>query len=254
MTLKGVNSTVSAALLVAIVVCGVRCDGSPDLSAAAGTAAVEAFVVEASAAEMTQAAPVAVDTQPDSATIRKRNLARFGLDQLDKGAWEEAAATLATAVESCPELRPFLRLRRASALERLDRIGEAIAEVEAAVGETTDPISRDEARITRVRLLSKTDRKADLESAFERIMTVEPGIFNDKALVDVGDSLSRAGRGDLATRLRFHLLSDYPRGRYTEKLYDQLTALEWSRSPFGSMRFDQLVELAEKLSRVNRNA
>lgn len=190
-------------------------------------------------------APSPVVVPPEPLPLSPRERARLGLEQFKNQQWTESIATLQEAAAQIPSVAPFLRLRIAAAEEARGnaRAAAAIAAEIVALGQTSA------ATVARLRLpafyAAIGDRPAT-DGAFTQAMQIPIDELTESDFAALAKDLAKAGRTDLATRLRMRLLSDYTSGRFTEETYGRLG------SALDALTLEESMALASKLSRANR--
>lgn len=191
-----------------------------------------------------QVAPPAVvqETLPTD----RRDLTLLGLKHFDEKQWDAAIRVLALAADAYPEVAPFLRLRIVMAEEQRGNAANA-ANLAAQIIATAPTSSA--AAIARLRLpalYAESGDTASTDAAFQQLASIAIDELTEKPFLDTADRLAKAQRTDLATTIRMRLLNDYTQGRYTERVYGQLT------DEIAKLSVDDKIALANKLSRADR--
>ncbi|MBW3564104.1 MAG: transglycosylase SLT domain-containing protein [Acidobacteria bacterium] len=184
--------------------------------------------------------------------LSKRARARLGLLYEEQERWEDAASMLSRSAEEYERLRPFLLLHLADVLGRLDRNDEAIAALERVASEYKGIAAARSARLRLPAFYARAGMNDKALEASEQLMTIRLDEFTEAEVIRSADALARAGLYQRAQQIRERILVDHTRGRYTEKLYDQLVEQPGDASPLNRLDFDQSVALAERLQRANR--
>ena len=190
--------------------------------------------------------------QSSDATERKRALATLALHYEKEGRDEESVEAYRNAITVYTEVAPFLSLRLARLLEKSGRSGEAISTLGAVIEQHPASAAAETAKLRIPALHARSGDRAMTDAAFESIASLSLNTLNEEEAVALADALAAAGREDLATRLRMHIVSTFPQSRFTEKLYGQLTSLPDDRSPIARLSFSESVALADRIGRVNR--
>lgn len=175
----------------------------------------------------------------------RHTLAREALQLHAEKKWAEAIPALTEAARQNPEVAPFLRLRLVDAHLGLNdpQSAAAVASEIIAISDTSP------ATVARLRLppiYAQLGDRAATDAAHQQAMVVSIDELTEADFVAMATALAKAGRIDLATTTRLHLLNDYTSGRYTEQTYDFL------KSEIAHWSVDQKLALATKLSRANR--
>jgi soluble lytic murein transglycosylase len=177
------------------------------------------------------------------AKVARRALAMLGLYQLDQKRWDEAVATLAQAADAYAEVAPFLRLRIVDAEVQRGDVQSAIKVAQQIIATAGDTSAATIARLRLPALYAQAGDAASTDAAYRQISTVAIDELSEGELVKLATALAKAGRNDLATVIRMRLVNEYPGGRYTEQLFDQL--------PLDTLSFDETTALASKLARAD---
>jgi tetratricopeptide (TPR) repeat protein len=185
--------------------------------------------------------------------VRKRALARLGLLYEEEERHEEAAAMLGRAIEEYEELRPFLQLRMMNLLATLERWDDAIGIAQDIIREAPETSAATTARIRLPALLARAGETDAARGAVSAVLQIPIDELTEGDHVATADTLAREGMVAEASRIRDRLLRTYTRGRYTEKLYEQLDALPPADSPLRKLSWQDSLELAENLRQANRH-
>ncbi|HUO84095.1 MAG TPA: transglycosylase SLT domain-containing protein [Thermoanaerobaculia bacterium] len=186
-------------------------------------------------------------------TIRKRAMATLALFYREKGRLEEAASWLERAAGVYPELRPFLLMERVEVLTAMGEPAGALDLAEIILREAPRSAAGEIITLRLPAIHARAGNDDAARFAFPPLLEVAIDELNEPELVETARILAGEGFAQEAARLRFRLLSDYTRGRYTEQNYDFLTRLPDEGSPLARLSFEQTVDLAERLGRVNRH-
>jgi soluble lytic murein transglycosylase-like protein len=152
--------------------------------------------------------------------VRRRALALLALQENTVERFEQAS-------DAYPEVAPWLRLKAVDLLRDSGRVPEAIAEANRIV---QDAPATSAATLARLRLLAMG----------EPVPNIPIDELTEKEFVDAAAALDKAGHADLAGQIRMRLLTEYPRGRYTEQTY--------AAAPIAALSDDAKLALARKLA------
>lgn len=190
--------------------------------------------------------PAVVSPEPevDPATHR-RTLAREALKLYDEKRYDEAVPALTEAALAYAEVAPFLRLRIVEAEVARGNLQNAAA-VASEIIALGDSSAATVARLRLPAIYAQLSDTASTDAAFEQSMLIGIDELTEADFVAMANALAKAGRTDLASRARLHLLGDYTQGRYTEQTYGQL------KSEIDALSNEEKLALAAKLSRANR--
>ena len=184
------------------------------------------------------------EVQPPQPADRKE-AARQALALYDAKSYDEAVPALTAVAKEYPEVAPFLRLRIMEA-------EAARGNVQAAVNLATELVALSNttaATVARLRLpplYAKLGDAAATDAAWQQAMQVAIDELTEADFVSMAKALFDAGRPDLATKTRMHLLTEYTNGRYTEQTYD------FVKGELDALPVAEKIALAGKLSRANR--
>lgn len=191
-------------------------------------------------------------SRSEDPTTRKRSLALLGSFLLEHERFGDAERTLTSAVNEYPELRSLLQLRLAEAQAGGKRFSEAAETVSALLsGDSISSFSQT-ARLRYPAYLAQAGKRDETASALAAVSSVSIDELSEKEFMSTAQGLESAGRLDLATSLRFQLLTRYPQSRFAEEIYRELAALPDETSPLNSLDFANALDLADRLGRVNR--
>lgn len=185
----------------------------------------------------------------DSVTAR-RATALLALFQMEQKRYDDASASLARAATLDPDVAPFLLLRLATVEEQrgnFPRATEILTQIAAAYPSSSASIT------ARLRLPADHARANDIaatDASFKQVGSIAIDELSEEDFVALGDRLAAAGRPELADAIRLRLLTTYAEGRFTEKIYSQLT--ESAAAPIDAMTADASIDLASRLARANR--
>jgi soluble lytic murein transglycosylase-like protein/tetratricopeptide (TPR) repeat protein len=185
------------------------------------------------------AAPVAVQE-----TLSPRDLAQRALELFDRKP-EESIPLLTEAANAYPEVAPFLRLRIAEVEAARENVPEAIAILSeiVAIGNTT---ATTVARLRLPALYARINDRASTEAALHLAMQVPIDELSEGDFVNMAAALAKAGRNDLATSTRMHLLTNYPQSRFTEQTFGHV------QDELAKLPAAERIALAAKLARYSR--
>lgn len=186
--------------------------------------------------------PVTPKKEPvvDRVTQTKNALALYDAKQ-----WNEAAVALDEAAVAYPEIAPFLDLRLMEVEVARGNFGEAAA-IATEIVALTDTSAATVARLRLPAIYAQLGDTTQTDAAWQQTANLAIDELSEADFVAMATALAKAGRGDLATKTRMRLLTDYTSGRYTEQTYDYL------KSELDALPVAQKIELAGKLSRANR--
>jgi soluble lytic murein transglycosylase len=182
--------------------------------------------------------------------VARKALAVLGLFELEQKRTDLAFATLSKAAEGNPLTAPFLRLRMVEIEEGRGNVANAAAIAAQIVATAPDSSAATAARLRLPALYAASGDAAAADASFQQAAAVPLDELTEELFADLAGKLDKAGRADLATKIRMHLLSDYAQGRFTEQTYGKLRAL--ADSPLDQLSLDDSVALAQRLSRVDR--
>jgi soluble lytic murein transglycosylase len=166
-------------------------------------------------------------------TFSPREEARFALHGGDP-------LQLKSAAERNPLVAPFIRLRMLDIVDSREAV--ALATEIAATNTSAATV----AKLRLPALHARNEDAAATETTLAEAMQVPIDELTESDFVDLAKRLAAAGRADLATKVRMHLLSNYTSGRFTEQTYGNLGA------HLDTLSLDETMALAGKLSRANR--
>jgi soluble lytic murein transglycosylase len=188
-------------------------------------------------------------TDPDE---RSRAVVRLALLHQQEERYEEAASSLAEAAAADPVIAPFLRMRRVDVLRQLGRYDEAIAAAQELIREAPGSGAATNARIILPALHQARGDRAAAARALAALSEVTIDEFTESRIIATSDLLAEHGAADLSADLRLRVLSRFPRGRFTERLYGQLTGMPAGTSPLDRLNLEASIDLADQLARANR--
>ena len=208
---------------------------------------------EASAGEEISQAETGLLEQIDSddPVTSRRALARLALLYESEQRWEESAMFLRRAIEEHDTLRPFLQLRLIEVLSQIEKWDEAVEVAHDLIARSEDSAARTRAMIRLPALLARGGHTEAAAEAASQITNLPIDELTEAAYVSAADTLAEENLIAEATAIRERLIRSYTRGRYTEKLYDQLTTIP--DSPLDSLSFEDSVTLASQLESANRH-
>lgn len=188
----------------------------------------------------------------DDAQTRQRALARLALFFRSQSRLDEAAAALAEAAEANPLIRPHLRLELAEVELERGKAAEAAAVLRSVIEADARAPVADLARLRLPAALAAAGDPGEARAALGALKAIPLDALTDEEYEALASALEKGGLAAEAAQLRFRILQEYPRSRWTEKHYGSLTALPAEASPLTPLGFDALVSLADRLGRVNR--
>jgi soluble lytic murein transglycosylase len=214
--------------LAAVVLLG-ACSKPPDAAPIAPLPAVETK----------EPAPAPIAESP-------RDLAKRGLELLDKKQWDDAIAALTEAANGYPEVAPFLRLRIAEAEVARGNVQNAAAALTQIVALSGDSSAATVARLRLPALYAQVGDTASTDAAWQQAMQIGIDELTETDFTSMATALAKAGRNDLATSTRMRLLTTYTQGRYTEQTFG------FVKDELAKLPASERVALAAKLARSDR--
>jgi soluble lytic murein transglycosylase len=184
-----------------------------------------------------------VETAPqpiDRTTQAKNALALF-----DAKKYDEAVPALTASAQAYPEIAPFLRLRIVEAEVARGNFENA-ASIAAEIVALTDTSAATVARLRLPAIYAQLGNTTATDAAWQQVASIAIDELTEADFVAMATALAKAGRGDLASKTRMRLLTDYTNGRYTEQTFDFLAA------EIEALPVAEKIALAGKLSRANR--
>lgn len=182
--------------------------------------------------------------------VSRRSLAILGLLYQKQARIVEARDALTRAIAADPAIAPFLQLRLVEVERDSGFFDVAIAQAAQIISSSSAAAAVEVARIMLPGLYAAAGRRAESEQAFADLASLPIDTLNESQFLATADELEKAGYADLASRLRFRMLSQFPQGKSAERLYGLLTQSE--SSPLLDLDFDASLNLADRLGRVNR--
>ena len=198
---------------------------------------------------------------PAAPPVEPRELARQGLAAFEQKQYDDAVAKLTEAVRVNPTIAPFLRLRLIEAeLARGNAQNAAAAASEIiALGDTSSAATL--ARLRLPAIYAQLGDTASADAAWQQAMLVPIDELTEEHFVALASALAQYGRGDLATKTRMRLLTDYTNGRFTEQTYrflrdevaklPEADALALAQKLARADRYDQALEIFDRLGRTD---
>lgn len=188
--------------------------------------------------------------QSSDADSSRRARALLALFLFDEKRWDEAAPALENAALESWLLAPFLRLRLMETQSNRGNAAEAISVAAQIIATAPSSTAATAARLRLPALYAQVGDAGAADAAFAQLSGIAVDELNERDFLDVATVLANAQRSDLAARLRMRLLTEYPQGRHTEKVYADL--VEQADAPVHALPLVESVELASSLARVNR--
>jgi len=200
----------------------------------------------------------ALSTSPDPQTSR-RAMALLALLYIDQKRTDDAMTALRRDADAYPEVAPWLQLRlidlyvgpalsrSAPAGEPAPRYPDAIA---VALRITQEAPASSAAMVARMRLpalYALSGDQSGAENSLKDTLSLPIDELSEEEFVNLAAALDNAGRQDLATSVRMWLLNDYPRGRFTERMYGIVSKMV--PSPLDALSTDDALALARRLGR-----
>lgn len=197
------------------------------------------------APEPAVAPPEEVVEAPAPLPTDRRELAKHALALYDAKRFDDAVPALVAATGQYPEVAPFLRLRVMEAEVSRGNLTNAV-NIATELVALSDTTAATVARLRLPAIYAQLGDAASADAAFAQAMQVTIDELTESDFVALGSALAKAGRTDLAAKVRMRLLTDYTSGRYTEQTYGQL------KEHIAALPLEQKIALAGKLSRANR--
>lgn len=188
-------------------------------------------------------------TQSGDPQTRRRALASLALFFRQEGRLEEAEKAFVDAAEANALIRSHLMLQLADVRKQLGNLSGAADALRSVVAADAGVVGS----IARFRLAAILAAAGEREAAATELRAVDAiaiDELNDEEFALLAGGLQEAGLAADANRLRFRILSQYPRSRWTERHYGALAAA--ADSPIATLSFAEGVRMAERLGRVNR--
>gem|GEM_PF-479710 len=196
-----------------------------------------------------EAALRSIATSNDLAAAR-RATAILGLWYVEEKKDAEAIDFLDRAAALDHDLAPYLQLRVVDSQGRTGDFAGAAKTAATIVEEAPHSSAAATAAIELPALNLRAGDRVACEASLRTLDAAAIDELNEGDFVHLSDQLESGGASDLAAGIRLRLLREYPQGRFTERIYGQLTAS--TGSPLFKLAFEQLSELASRLGRFNR--
>jgi len=191
-------------------------------------------------------------SRSEDPTIRKRSLALLGTFLLEQKRYNDAERALSSAVVEYPELRSLLQLRLAESQAGGGRFAGAAETISSLLSADCTSSFAQTAKLRHPAYLAQAGRTDEALAALTAISSVPVDELSEKEFIGTAEGLESAGRTDLASNVRFHLLNRYPQTRFAEEIYRRLTELPDEASPLAALTFADALDLADRLARANR--
>ncbi len=192
---------------------------------------------------------VALSASADPVAAR-RATALLGLFDVEQKRWDASFDALTKAATADPSVAPFLQLRLIDVEQNRNHLREAAAIASQIIASAPASSAATVALLRLPALEAQAGDTAATDAAFARTMDTPIDELSEGELVNLASGLDKSGRRDLATRLRMHLLTDYPQGRFTEKTYGELASDP--ASPLDMLSSEQSLTLVGHLVRDDR--
>lgn len=180
----------------------------------------------------------------------RRAAAMLGLLYAEQKRDAEAIELLDRAAALDSDLAPYLQLRVVESRGRSGDFAGAAKTAAAIVAEAPRSSAAATAAIALPALYLQAGDRPGSEAALRALDGTTIDELNETDFIRLSDQLESGGAPDLAAAIRLKLLRQYPQGRFTERIYGQLTGN--SGGPLFQLTFDELSELASRLGRFNR--
>lgn len=181
---------------------------------------------------------------------RRRAESLLALHLFDQKRYDEAVSALEKAAVDDGLVGPFLRLRIIEAEVGRGNIADATGAAAQVIATAPDTSAATIARLRLPALYAAAGDRSATDAAFEQIARVPIDELTEREFIDLATLLENAGRADHATSIRMRLLREYTQGRYTEKTYGELSAMDGA--PLDALSLQTSIELASSLARANR--
>lgn len=182
--------------------------------------------------------------------VSRGALAILGLLYQKQARSGEARDVLTRAIAADSSIAPFLQLRLIEVERDAGAVDMAIAQATQLVSSAQAAAAAEVARILLPGLYAAAGKRAEAGQSLADLASLPIDTLNESQFLATADAFEKAGYADLASQLRFRMLSQFPQGKYTERLYDLLTRSDIS--PLLQLDFDSSLNLADRLGRVNR--
>jgi soluble lytic murein transglycosylase len=189
--------------------------------------------------------PAPVTQAEPPAAVDRTAQAKDALALFDAKRYDEAVTALTDAARAYPEIAPFLRLRIVEAEVARGNFKDA-ASIASEIVALSDTSAATVARLRLPAIYAQLGDAAATDAAWQQASQVTIDELTEADFMAMATALAKAGRNDLASKMRMRLLNDYTSGRYTEQTYDFLT------SELEALPVAEKIALAGKLSRANR--
>lgn len=189
-------------------------------------------------------------TKSTDPEIGRRAVAILGLVYQRQARYVEARDALARAIATNPAIAPFLQLRLVEVERDAAGLDAAIALDLQIIESPSSPAAAEVARIMLPALYAAAARRAEAEQALTDLDSLPIDTLNESHFVATAGAFEQEGWNDLADRLRLRVLSQFPQGKHTERVYGLLTLRD--DSPLLQLDFEASLTLADRFGRVNR--
>jgi soluble lytic murein transglycosylase len=180
---------------------------------------------------------------------RRRALASLALLFRAENRLDEAEEALVAAAEENPLIRAHLTLQLADVRAARGNFTGAADALRSIIASDAGVVGS----IARLRLggvLAKSGDHGAARTELRAVDAIALDELNDEEFATLVDALASGGMTAEANALRFRILTEYPRSRWTERHYGALAAA--GDSPLASISFAEGTKLADRLGRVNR--
>jgi soluble lytic murein transglycosylase len=190
-------------------------------------------------------------TRSEDPDTRRRAFALAGSLMRDHARLDEAAVAFQRAADEQGPLRPFLMLELAEVQDKRAEYDLSVAALETVLRESPESSASTLAALQIPITLANAGKREAAARAVASLTSVKIDELSEERFVANAEALERAGWIDLAAGIRLRLLREYPSGRFTEKTFAALNALG-DQSPLLKLKFEESVEIADRLARANR--
>lgn len=181
---------------------------------------------------------------------RRRALSLLALHLFDTSRYTDAIPLLEQAAAANPLISPSLTLRLIDAHEALGQHAAAVTAAQTILMTAPASSAATIARLHLPALHAAAGENAAANTALEQLPAIPIDEMTEGELAELADRLESLGLTDAATSIRMRLLSESPRGRFTETIYEKLAKA--SISPLDALSTADATNLAQTLARADR--
>lgn len=180
----------------------------------------------------------------------RRAVALLGLFEFEQKRWDDAFETLTKAAAAGGSVVPFLELRLIDIEQQRNHGQNAAAIAGRIIATAPDSAAAAMARLRLPALYAELGDAAATDAAYAQAIATPIDELTEGELVSLATRLDTTSRHDLASSIRMHLLTAFPRGRFTEKTYGQLAAS--AESPLNTLSFEESLAIVRSLVHNDR--